>query len=65
MYNNTAVEMPLFRTLQWLWFLVAVYFTNGDSLLKFAKQNATQNSSMMALAEIMWWNNYVKNHCFF
>jgi phosphatidate cytidylyltransferase len=57
--DQSVVEIPLFRTLQWLWFLVAVYFTNGDSLLKFAKGNATQNNSMLAVAEIMRWNNYV------
>jgi phosphatidate cytidylyltransferase len=57
--DEAVVEIPLFRTLQWLWSLVAVYFVNGDSLLKFAKQHATQNPSMFAVAEIMQWNNYV------
>eukprot|EP01012_Entosiphon_sulcatum_P026468 TRINITY_DN3192_c0_g1_i1.p1 TRINITY_DN3192_c0_g1~~TRINITY_DN3192_c0_g1_i1.p1 ORF type:complete len:434 (+),score=85.60 TRINITY_DN3192_c0_g1_i1:665-1966(+) len=34
-----AKQVPLFRTIQWLWFALTVYFTYGDELLQFVLQH--------------------------
>ena len=42
MYKPTHIpsaQVPLFRTTQWAWFIVAIYYTYGDFLLDIIKNN--------------------------
>lgn len=44
--------MPLFRTLQWSWFVVAMFYTYGDFLHEFVQQHR----ALLWLSPITKWN---------
>ncbi|CAM9852428.1 unnamed protein product [Laminaria digitata] len=45
-------DMPLFRTLQWSWFVVAMFYTYGDFLHEFVQQHR----ALLWLSHITKWN---------
>ena len=45
-------DMPLFRTLQWSWFFVAMFYTYGDFLHEFVQQHR----ALLWLSPITKWN---------
>jgi len=48
-------DVPLFRTLQWFWFLTAMFYTYGDWLKKFAMKTA----SMQWMSEYLHWHQFL------
>jgi phosphatidate cytidylyltransferase len=34
-----AKDVPLFRTLQWAWFTISMFYTYGQQIIEFAHQN--------------------------
>jgi phosphatidate cytidylyltransferase len=39
-------KIPLFRTLQWAWFIVAIFYTYGDSTNEYLKDHPKLNGKM-------------------
>lgn len=48
-------DMPLFRTLQWSWFVVAIFYTYGDFLHEFV----LQHRSLLWLRHITMFNAWL------